>query len=132
MSEAETEEIEHELHTQLTTLRSVADRIGKMVIALIFGAFGLGGWVALIEFRQQADDSTRNKVEDLQMWRERTLAQDVPNIISRISTSLTDQDKRLQRVEDKTDDINQTLDRIEASLTQQHNAAANSNPGGKP
>lgn len=120
----------HEMRTTLAAVNETGSRIGTMVLWLIGGAFALGGWVAIIEFRQQADDSVRAKVESLELWKARNDGLDSPKILDGMRASLSDQNSRLQRVEVKMESIDATLDRIESSLIRQHQAATN--PGGKP
>lgn len=137
MSEAAATEIESEIHDQIAEMRGTWEKntktvgnLFKGVIILITGAFALGGWTATLEWRQRNADTMAGKVESLERWKERSEAIKIPETITDISKSLTEQDKRLQRVEDKVGGINETLHRIESSLIRQHQAATN--PGGKP
>ena len=137
MSESSATEIEAEIHDQIAEMRGTWEKntktvgnLFKAVVILITGAFALGTWATTLEWRQRTAEGIAIKVESLERWKERSEAIKVPETIGDISKSLTEQDKRLQRVEDKVGDINETLDRIESSLIRQHQAA--SNPGGKP
>ena len=106
-------------------LERLLSRLSNGIIGLLAGAFMLGIWVTTIEFRtrniseEQAKDSSDNR--ELMNWKSEMSAnrftfQDYVRSSAPISESLSNNDKRIQRVEDAISQINKSLDRIEGKL----------------
>lgn len=120
MSEDVAERIEEAISEKLAEIERWGGIIWKSVLGLLAGAVAIAGWVAVIEYRQQLDDETREKVRGIEIWKAGNDAKDAPRILDTVRESLAAQDKRLQRVEDKTDTMTRTLQRIEDTLARQH------------
>jgi len=93
----------------------------KAIWVLIAGAFGVGGWVASLEFRQQEDDKTREEVVTLKEWKIETAAsrwtiQDQSKFSQQIAEQNRLSELRLQRLEDTQTRVLDTLDDIKNSL----------------
>lgn len=114
------EELSHRLEQQLE-LESTIMKLIPWLRMLIIGAFGLGGWVATLEYRQHQRQGDSTRVAELEKWRERTDANrytmiDASKLAESLSSTFNALDKRVTRNEDAVQRISSALNRIEEKL----------------
>ena len=115
------DELAEDFEKRLKTL----DIIIKLGFALLAGAFGLGVWVATLEWRQgvlmQDVDSHDKTLSEFNMWRAETngsrfTSQDYVKASANLQEALINHDKRLTRTEDTMLRLEKAMDRIELKL----------------
>jgi hypothetical protein len=135
----DTQRIKHmsveELREQVATLvrsqqenqgvASSIDRVIPYFKFLAIGAFLIGGWVSTLEFRQHASsiqtDDHAQKIHSMELWKTETAAnrftsKDASEMMNTLMTAVATQDKRLQRVEDSSIFIKETLHKMEQKM----------------
>ncbi len=104
---------------------AMAERMMKLLWALLIGAFLMGGWVTTIELRTQSTAKVvlthQTRISEIDLWKERAEAnrwtiQQQTEAMKVISDTQNLTERRLQRLEDTIGNINKTLDRIESKL----------------
>lgn len=117
MSEETIKKFEGELATLAT--------LAKLIKILLLSAFGIGVWVATLEWRQRTVEVSTEKattaIQDMFIWKERTEANrfdskqgaDLYNSLTQRSNI---QDLKVQRLESGQDEIRRSLARIEEKL----------------
>ena len=101
------------------------DLVVKLGIALLVGAFGLGVWVATLEFRTGeteviANESART-IDEMRLWKAETISsrftlQDFMKANQLTVEQANIMDKRTAHLEDDFARIEKTLERIDAKL----------------
>jgi len=92
--------------------------------AILAGAFGVGGWVASLEWRMRDNDKTKAAVSEIQLWKASTdgnrfTSQEGHSLANGLSEKIVFNDKRIQRTEDAIIVVKEALGRIEKKLDAQ-------------
>lgn len=94
-------------------------------ITAVTGAVGIAVWVTTIEYRQQnfteGHKDHHTQLKEITNWQIKTEAnrftsRDASEMMNSLMTAVATQDKRLQRVEDSSTHIKETLYKIEQKM----------------
>lgn len=137
MTDAELREEVAEMARYQAKSHSVTESIDSIVtwmpwikgifVTTVIGAVGATVWVTTIEYRQQTISENQKdhnaQLKEISTWQTRTEAnrftsRDASEMMNSLMSAASTQDKRLQRVEDSSVVIKETLSRIEQSLKQ--------------
>lgn len=137
MTDAELREEVAEMARNQSKAHSVTESIDSIVtwmpwikaifVTTVLGAVGATVWVTTIEYRQQTLSENQKdhhaQLKEISTWQTKTEAnrftsKDASEMMNNLMSAAATQDKRLQRVEDSSVVIKETLSRIEQSLKQ--------------
>lgn len=115
--------------------RDIEKRLRQLIPVLWFlivGAFGMGGWLATVEYRHRETDEiakkTRDEIGSFSLWKERTeasrfeskdgikLQTTMNESVTAVNNLINQQDKRIQKLETANEYIQGSLARIENKL----------------